>query len=122
MRVLLLCWLILIIFIILYLIQIEEKSLKEHFQWDPLWVGKTSSNCYEESNKDCLKYSNCGLCSNGSQKQCIPGDVDGAFFKEGCQRWEYANYYDRNIERVRKQKLERYHVIREFEIFRRILL
>ena len=37
-------------------------------------------------------------------------------------RVSYKNYYDRNIERVRKQKLDRYYVLREFEIFRRILL
>ncbi len=97
MRILLL---ILIIFIVLYLIQIRQearKTLNEHFQWDPLWIGKTSINCYGENNKDCLKYSNCGLCSNGNKTQCVPGDVDGAFFMEGCQKWKYTNYYDRNI-------------------------
>ena len=89
--------LILIIFIVLYLIQTSETLLNEHFQWDPLWIGKTSSNCYEENNKDCLKYSNCGLCGDASQKQCIPGDINGPFYKEGCQRWIYMNYYDRHI-------------------------
>jgi len=37
-------------------------------------------------------------------------------------RVSYKNYYERNTERVRQQKLDRYFVLREFEIFRRILL
>jgi len=69
----------------------------ENFQWDPIWFGKTSSDCYDETARDCMKYSNCGLCYKNGIKTCIPGDSYGPFFKDNCSNWEYMNYYDEHI-------------------------
>jgi|688.fasta_scaffold191440_2 hypothetical protein len=96
-------WIIFLIFIILCSIFLffNNNAIKtnntEHFQWDPLWVGKTSLDCYNEKPKDCLSYSNCGLCWKNGIKKCIPGDTQGPFFKERCHAWEHTNYYDRHI-------------------------
>lgn len=65
--------------------------------WDPLWTGEQSADCYHLSEKDCMKYSNCGLCHQKGKLLCKPGNVDGPLFKEGCDGWSYTNYYDRHI-------------------------
>lgn len=57
-------------------------------EWD-LLSPDNIGDCYRYNNKDCLKYSNCGLC-NG---KCIPGDYNGPFFKLGCEDWKYYDYY-----------------------------
>lgn len=76
----------------------NNRQYEEHFQWDPLWVGQTSLDCYGENEQDCLNYSNCGLSKqwDGTFK-CQPGDENGAFFDEDNSPWKYANYYDRHI-------------------------
>jgi hypothetical protein len=44
----------------------------------------------------CLNYSNCGVClSKGNSPTCIPGDEEGPFYKEGCDKWMYTDMYDR---------------------------
>lgn len=96
-------WILLIIMIIcLILLFINKKNTQntqntEHFQWDPLWVGKMSLDCYGENPKDCLAYSNCGICYKHGQRRCLPGDTEGPFFEEGCGAWKHTNYYDNNI-------------------------
>jgi len=90
---------ILLIFVALCFIFLLVKEGKtEHFQqWDPLWIGKSSNDCYTEKPKDCLAYANCGLCYKDGKKKCLPGDTQGPFFAEGCRAWEHTNYYDRHI-------------------------
>jgi hypothetical protein len=68
-----------------------------NFAWDPRWLGDTNKDCYKLNEKDCLKYSNCGLCLSDGKAQCIPGDDVGPLFKEGCERWVHANYKDRSL-------------------------
>lgn len=88
----------LIFTIIVIIIFVYYYKQRESFQWDPLFVGKTSVDCYAENNKDCLNYSNCGICiGRESQPKCMPGDENGPFFNEGCRKWAYTNYYDKNI-------------------------
>jgi len=89
-------FLILLLLCIIYFYNKQNTQLseqKEHFQWDPLWVGNTSLDCYGERPQDCLSYSNCGLCDG----KCFPGDQDGGFFDTGCRKWKYTNYYDNYI-------------------------
>ncbi len=69
----------------------------ENTYWDPSWVGKRSNDCYELSERDCMKYSNCGLCLKDGKAQCIPGDQQGPLFKESCERWIHTDYRDRYI-------------------------
>lgn len=90
---------LLLLFIIICLIFFltKENSNKEHFQWDPLWVGKTSLDCYGETDRDCMKYSNCGLCHEYGKRVCMPGDNQGPYFKEGCDKWTHTDLYDRHI-------------------------
>ena len=93
--------LVLLIFIVacfIFLLASDKNKISEtfeHFQWDPLSVGKTSLDCYGETPKDCMTYSNCGLCHKDGQQICLPGDVQGPFFEENCPAWEYTNYYDK---------------------------
>lgn len=75
----------------------DTQPLAEHFQWDPLWEGPDSVDCYAQSTDTCLNYSGCGLCKNNTCLQCVPGDINGPFFKEGCNQWIYTNYYDDNV-------------------------
>lgn len=91
-------WLLLLFIVIcLIFFLIKEKDNKEHFQWDPLWVGKTSLDCYGETPRDCMTYSNCGLCRQNGKQVCMPGDNQGPFFNEGCDTWKHTDYYDRHI-------------------------
>lgn len=63
--------------------------------WDVLNIGTVTDDCYSKSEKECLNYSNCGLCRG----KCVPGDVNGPFF-ESCdcdEGWVYGNYYDKYI-------------------------
>lgn len=70
----------------------------EHFQWDPLWTGKNSVDCYAETPSDCLTYSNCGLCYKEGQPNpsCVPGDINGSI-ETGCKKWKYTDYYGEDI-------------------------
>jgi hypothetical protein len=69
----------------------------KHSYWNPDFVGKRALDCYDLNKRDCMKYSNCGLCHKDGEQTCIPGDVQGPLFKEDCQGWQYTNYYDRHI-------------------------
>ena len=73
------------------------KKGEENYSWNQLRVGERSTDCYKLEGKDCLKYSNCGLCAKDGKLQCIPGDEQGPLFKEDCQGWIYTNYYDNRI-------------------------
>ena len=84
---------VLLILLLLCIIYFYKSNNQEHFQWDPLWVGNTSLECDGETPRDCLNYSNCGLCDG----KCKSGDENGPFFHTGCRQWTYTNYYDRNI-------------------------
>ena len=42
-------------------------------------------------------------------------------WNEMCKT-NYKTYYDKNAEKVRQKKLEHYYAVREFSIFRKILL
>jgi hypothetical protein len=89
---------LLLLFVVICLIFfLAKENNKEHFQWDPLWVGNQSLDCYGETPRDCMKYSNCGLCYQYGKKTCLPGDNQGPYFKEGCDAWKYTDYYDRHI-------------------------
>lgn len=91
-------WIIVIIIFILFIFVITHKqNKKEYFHWDPLFVGKTSLDCYNETIKNCMKYANCGLCHNNGQLKCQPGDENGPFFNNDCNKWTYTNYYDKSI-------------------------
>ena len=97
--ILLIIMVIVIVCFIFMLMNNKQKQIvdMEHFQWDPLWVGRQSLDCYGENPKDCLAYSNCGLCYKNGQKRCLPGDTEGPFFEENCGAWKHTNYYDRYI-------------------------
>ena len=75
----------------------DSHLVQEHHSWDPNWVGRKSLDCYTLSNRDCMKYSNCGLCLKHGKQQCIPGDVQGPLFKQDCEQWQHTDYYDRFI-------------------------
>jgi hypothetical protein len=63
------------------------------YYWDPRWLGRRNEDCYKLTEKNCLNYSNCGLCDGN----CIPGDENGPFFDSCNSNWKYKNYYDKNI-------------------------
>lgn len=97
---------IILIILVILLFWIYSKNKQEHFDaelnaehhlWDPAWVGKKALDCYSLDKRDCMKYSNCGLCLKDGKMECIPGDEQGPLFKEGCRGWMHTNYYDRNI-------------------------
>lgn len=69
----------------------------EGFLWDPLWKGKRALDCYNLNKRDCMKYSNCGLCLKDGKSKCVPGDEQGPLFEENCEHWVHTNYYDRHI-------------------------
>lgn len=64
--------------------------------WNIRHIGLTHDDCYSLSPKNCLRYSNCGLCSNNklSNRKCLPGDEHGPFFSSDCSLWKHNNYYD----------------------------
>lgn len=109
-------YIILLIFIILIYLAIKlcmhtAKGQLEHYQtdlfdhlaqgkennsWNQLRQGRNAVDCYKLTGRQCMKYSNCGLCTdNDKVVQCIPGDEQGPLFKENCDLWHYTNYYDR---------------------------
>lgn len=92
-------WVLIILIVVCFILVFAcQQSNREHFQWEPLSVGKEANDCYGQTERDCLKYSNCGLCiGQDGKKVCRPGDKDGAFFDETCDKWQYTNFYDGNI-------------------------
>jgi len=75
----------------------KVKMGKHNNSWDQLETGRTATDCYTLDKRNCLKYSNCGICMKDGIKQCIPGDNYGPYFTENCNLWEYNNYYNRYI-------------------------
>lgn len=92
---------IILFFIILIVIVLynlcQKQSSKEGFGWDPIWIGKISEDCYNETPKTCLDYANCGMCLDRKGYKCLPGDAHGPFFTDDCQKWKYTNRYDRKM-------------------------
>jgi hypothetical protein len=63
---------------------------------------KKVGDCYTKSVKNCLNYSNCGICNN----KCIPGDDDGPYYKTGCKTWSIAD-----------SRTGEEHVVRPFDVY-----
>ena len=107
---------LIVFFIFIYLY--TRQSEYEHFnRWDPLWEGNTSLDCYKETPRNCMKYSNCGLCYKSGHAQCMPGDDDGPLFDDQCEYWQYTNYYDKHIFNEKITRLTRpwSHVYGDYE-------
>lgn len=66
-------------------------------EWSPLWVGKGSSDCYNEPLDKCMTNTNCGICKYNDTVKCVPGDINGPFFDSKCQDYIYTNNYDRHL-------------------------
>lgn len=61
-------------------------------------TGNISEDCYSLTPDKCMDFQNCGLCLiKGKSPQCVPGDVEGPYFKDSCDRWAYTNYNDRQM-------------------------
>jgi hypothetical protein len=75
----------------------KEPDYAVRSVWDLNWVGPAHKDCYKLKDRDCMKYSNCGLCVLNGQMQCVPGDKHGPTFKEGCEQWIHTDYHDRHI-------------------------
>jgi hypothetical protein len=80
-----------------------------------IWVnrslGATHKDCYSLSKDKCMGYSNCGLCQNkeSGNWKCLPGDEQGPFFKEGCNKWGYGDCYDGRIFNEKRISVTRPH-------------
>jgi len=99
-------YLILIIIIILFILKqykvepyntIPSYSYDDNTQWNPGWFGKRNNDCYKLDKRNCMKYSNCGLCVKDGHSTCVPGDIQGPFYTDRCSSWIYTDYYDRHI-------------------------
>jgi hypothetical protein len=44
-------------------------------------------DCYYKKQGDCLNCKNCGLCVTDKCTTCIPGDENGPYFSETCNKW-----------------------------------
>ena len=90
---------IIVVLLVLYWIVNTYQANLEGFQsgWDLNWVGNLSKDCYKLNKRDCMKYANCGLCMENGQSKCVPGDVQGPYYKETCDQWVHTDYYDRHI-------------------------
>jgi hypothetical protein len=76
----------------------DPSFASKETSWDHLTSdSNTSLDCYKETPRNCMKYSNCGLCVKNNNLTCLPGDVQGPYFDEHCENWVYTNYYDRHI-------------------------
>ena len=61
---------------------------------------KYCNNCNEMGKNDCSECIDCGYCydENGAG-ECVPGDINGPYFREDCYNYEYRNpmYYDNGL-------------------------
>lgn len=55
--------------------------------WD-LLDNSNGEDCY---GKKCAKVCNndCGICNEKGIRTCLPGDINGPYFKLGCDTWTY---------------------------------
>ena len=66
--------------------------------WNLDDYGTKSNDCYSLDNQQCLEYSNCGLCKDKhGHTKCVFGDHNGPYFKLGCDKWKYRDYYEGHI-------------------------
>ncbi len=87
---------LIVILIIVLIIDAILTNNNEHF-WEPSCTGSKAGNCYHLSERNCLKYANCGLCLQDGKTECVPGDVNGPYFKEDCAYWKKTDDYDKYL-------------------------
>lgn len=52
--------------------------------------GPFCGNCHDLTFEECLKCTNCGICTLDSGcKKCIQGDESGPYYHDNCIDWEY---------------------------------
>lgn len=49
-------------------------------------------DCYYKKPNECLSCSNCGICGTGSTAKCVPGDAEGPYYTEQCNKWMYTDH------------------------------
>jgi len=47
-------------------------------------------SCDQRSKESCLKCQNCGLCNKGGKLSCVQGGMDGPWFSEDCDSYQYG--------------------------------
>lgn len=80
-----------LIFLIILLIWLCRNNRRREGFYDLTSLGCTCGDCYYKKPRECLSCGNCGICIRGPYATCVPGDVEGPFFREQCEKWMYKD-------------------------------
>jgi hypothetical protein len=79
-------FMIVVIILIVILLCNKSKNDKENFS--------TCLNCSYLDERECGSCSNCGFCiSPDGSGECVPGDVNGPYFKSDCMIWKHPQQF-----------------------------
>lgn len=110
MKIIIITVLLIVVAVVITVLYMNRSTITKLEKFDPnegdpdnlcyqelRFMGKRTSDCYKLDKRDCMKYDNCGLCLEDGKMQCVPGDVDGPFYKETCDHWMHTDSFDRHI-------------------------
>lgn len=84
-----------IIYLCIFLIIVAIYFIKPiegfAFSYDLTPRGSSCLDCYYKPANQCLSCGNCGICKRGPFSSCVPGDENGPYFKELCDKWTYTD-------------------------------
>ena len=88
-----------IIFLLLLLIFFSRNKNRESF-YASKFSGRYCSGCGSKNRHKCSKCVNCGYCiPTNAPPSCVPGDVQGPYFREDCYHYEYMYPYSSKVGR-----------------------
>ena len=82
---------------VLYIVRVSSCSRYEGF-YDLTPQDPKCLDCYYKKGQECLGCANCGICIRGNFASCVPGDAEGPYFTEECQKWVYKDHKSGTID------------------------
>ena len=85
---------LIIVAVVITIYMYFDKEINEPFvfSYDLTPRGPSCLDCCYKTPKQCLDCGNCGVCKRGPFEACVPGDENGAYFKELCDKWTYRDH------------------------------
>jgi len=73
------------------------RKNKEGFFYGRSSLGGYCGDCGSRGRYNCSKCIDCGYCTSyDGSSECVPGDINGPYFRKDCVNWEYNYLWSRN--------------------------
>lgn len=96
-------WIIILVIIVIYL---NWEPIMEPF-YDLTHLDPNCLDCYSKSGEHCMDCANCGICIINGKGKCLPGDLEGPYYTEECDKWIYQDKKSGKESKIRKTVLNK---------------